>query len=166
MKAKQIPEFPGYIAYSDGRILNIKTGHAMIGSISNAGYIKITMKNAHGEQKTPSVHRIIAALFCEQPEGDGPFEVNHINGDKTDNRASNLEWINHSDNLKHAYIAGLREDDVSPRAVIAISMDTGEVMEFPSIYKAARFLRISQGNICMACKGKRPYAGGYLWEYK
>lgn len=35
-----------------------------------------------------------------------------------------------------------------------------------SIYKAARDLKISQGNICMACKGQRPHAGGFYWKYE
>lgn len=68
-------------------------------------------------------------------------------------------------NLKHAFENGLREDDVSPKEIIAKNAETGEVIKFPSIYKAARFLGISQGNICMCCKGIRPMASGYLFEY-
>jgi hypothetical protein len=82
-----------------------------------------------------------------------------------DSRVENLEWVTHGENLTHAYETGLMPNNTTPRPVVAICIESGERMWFPSIYKAARFLGISQGNICMACKGERPYAGGYYWEY-
>ena len=68
--------------------------------------------------------------------------------------------------MRHAYETGLRGQDTSARTVIATNIETGEQQRFASIYRAARFLGISQGNICMACKGLRPYAGGYYWDYE
>lgn len=165
MRLAEIPGFPAYLACEDGNIISKKTGRALVGSISNAGYKKLTMINEYGQQKSPSAHRIIATLFCEIPDGDGSFEVNHIDGDKLNNSASNLEWVRHSDNLRHAFEAGLREQDVAPRAVVGKNLSTGVIVVFDSIYKAARALGISQGNICMCCKGARPTASGYEWYY-
>ena len=102
-------------------------------------------------------------MFCERTQD--AEEVNHINGDKSDNSAKNLEWVTHGQNLKHSYETNLREQDVSPRKVVAVSMTDGTRLVFQSIYRAARELKISQGNICMACKKQRPYAGGYYWHY-
>lgn len=152
-----------YLASSDGYVINAKTGMRLVGCVKNAGYLSIMLSN-NGAHKHISLHRIIAETFCEKPEGAN--EVNHINGDKLDNRAENLEWVTHGDNLKHAYETGLMPNDATPKAVTATNIETGEQMEFPSIYKAARFFNISQGNICMCCKGFRPYAGGYYWEYQ
>lgn len=159
------PTAPGYMISNMGRVMNMKTGNVFIGRINRTtGYREIGIKQG-GKLRYFLVHRLVAEVFCEKPVGI-ETEVNHINGDRLDERAVNLEWITHAENLHHCYVIGKREYDVAPKSVIATSMETGEQMEFPSIYKAARFLGISQGNICMACKGERPYAGGYLWGYK
>lgn len=63
------------------------------------GYMTITLcKN--GKTKTFRYHRLVAECFIENPQGK-PF-VNHINGDKTDNRIENLEWVTEQENTDHA----------------------------------------------------------------
>ena len=163
LRYKALEEFPWILACREGYLINSKSGVIIRGAIKKSGYVEVCLKDTDGSAKTRSLHRLIASAFCARDEGQN--EVNHINGVKSDNRAENLEWVTRNDNLRHAYETGLREDDVSARSVIAESMDSGERMEFRSIYSAARFLGISQGNICMCCKGYRPYAGGYYWRY-
>lgn len=158
-----IDGFPSYLACSDGFVINAKNGNQLIGTVKKTGYREIVMTDSLGKQKSVLLHRIIASCFCDKP--DGADEVNHIDGNKDNNFADNLEWVTRNENLKHAFNAGLRMDDVSARRVIATNIETGEEIEFSSIYKAARFFNISQGNICMCCKGMRPYANGYFWRY-
>jgi hypothetical protein len=56
---------------------------------------------------THKIHRLVAESFIAfMPK----MEVNHINGDKDDNNVSNLEWVTRSQNIKHSYDIGLREN--------------------------------------------------------
>lgn len=157
--------FPWYLVASDGFLINTDNGHILTGSVKNkTGYVEMCLYDENHKPHYCLLHRLVAEAFCERP--DGADEVNHIDGNKQNNRADNLEWVTRAENLKHAFETGLMPNDATPKAVLATSMETGEQLVFSSIYRAARFLGISQGNICMCCKGLRPYAGGYYWEYK
>lgn len=158
-----VTEFPWYLACSDGYVINADTGHILVGSKKKTGYIEILMVDEDGKPHYRLLHRVIAEAFVENNENKP--EVNHIDGDKTNNRADNLEWVTREENLRHAYETGLMPNDATPRKVIAVSVETGMTMTFDSIYHAAHALNISQGNICMCCKGQRPNAGGFFWKY-
>lgn len=159
---KQIENYPNYDIYSDGRIYSKYYNRFMKPSKKRTGYLEVSLTNKDGA-KFFSVHRLVADAFCKKP--GGCCEVNHIDGNKENNSYENLEWVEHNANLKHAYESGLRKQDVSHKKVKATDMETGITLVFQSIYKAARALKISQGNICMCCQGKRPYANGFYWEY-
>ncbi len=58
------------------------------------GYCRVTLK-VDGRYMTKTVHRIVASAFVDNPENKK--EVHHKNGDTTDNRASNLEWVNRAE---------------------------------------------------------------------
>lgn len=68
---------------------------------------------------TYKVHRLVADAFCKKYLTKK--EVNHINGNKKDNRAINLEWVNRSENVKHSYNNGLQKPmrgEINPTAKI------------------------------------------------
>lgn len=162
MKTKTIENYPCYVVGEDGNVYRRSDGHKMRGTVKRSGYVEVSLTNEYGT-KGVLLHRIVAKAFCKGA-GAGR-EVNHRDGNKLNNLPNNLEWISHGENLQHAYDTGLRAQNVAPRCVIATSIETGTKTVFSSIYRAARELKISQGNICMACKGMRPYAGGYYWQY-
>ncbi len=96
---KQIAGFPDYEASTMGRIRRLPSGRVMVNCYQTSGYQKVTLRR-NPLQKTLLVHRIVAAVFISEiPAG---IQVNHINGDKRDNRLENLELVTPKDNLLHA----------------------------------------------------------------
>lgn len=74
-----------------------------------AGYLAISSKEA-GKKRTLYVHRLVAEAFLGQPAEAN--EVNHLDGDKTNNNVKNLEWTTHAQNLRHAAKCGLHGSTV------------------------------------------------------
>lgn len=69
-----------------------------------AGYLAVNSKE-QGVKRTLYVHRLVAEAFLGKPADAN--EVNHLDGNKQNNKLSNLEWTTHSANLQHAYKEGL-----------------------------------------------------------
>lgn len=69
------------------------------------GYLTVDLCKDKLVTKT-LVHRIVANAFIPNPENKP--QVNHINGNKQDNRVENLEWVTHSENQLHSIKIGIR----------------------------------------------------------
>lgn len=75
----------------------------------NSGYFAVSAY-INGKQTTGLVHRLVASAFVPNPESKR--EVNHIDGNKENNCADNLEWVTAKENIAHARKTGLmRESD-------------------------------------------------------
>lgn len=120
-----------------------------------------------GKPKSFTIHRLVATAFCERPEGTN--EVNHIDGDKHNNNANNLEWVTKRGNLLHAMnILGHYPYGKMARRVRAIDPKTKEIVgEFPSVSEAARVIgtTYARASITQVCQGNQETAYGYMWEY-
>lgn len=92
-----------YKVSSEGRVSH--EGRILSGSIHKDGYIFV---NIRGKQYAK--HRVVAEAFIPNPEGK-PF-VNHIDGNKQNNKVKNLEWCTQSENIKHAH-----ENDLQPKGL-------------------------------------------------
>lgn len=70
------------------------------------GYLGIKLYNNSGA-KNYKIHRLVAEAFIPNP--DNLEQVNHIDGDKTNNKVNNLEWCSCQENMEHSYRIGLRD---------------------------------------------------------
>lgn len=90
----KMAEYRGYLVYTDGRVQNKTTLKFLKPRITGAGYLSVKIKG-----KSEYMHRLVATLFLTKPLGK---EVNHKDGNKQNNCLSNLEWVTHQENMRHA----------------------------------------------------------------
>lgn len=163
----QFRNYTGYIIYSDGSIWSKYYSKVMTNKIMKDGYCRMQLyKNKKGTMF--NVHRIIAEVFIPNPEKK-PF-VNHINGNKQDNRVENLEWCTQSENIIHAFMNGLSKPQVNgklSKSVDQLTLDGEYIMTFPSTMEVERQLNIPHSQVSNVCKSKRHHntAGGFKWKY-
>jgi len=99
---------PDYLIGSGGTVLSLKGDEVttLQPSQDRWGYPGVNLYMGGGVKRF-KIHRLVAMHFIRRP-GNAPAEVNHIDGDKTNNCADNLEWTTHSKNMEHAYENGLK----------------------------------------------------------
>ena len=128
----------------------------------NVGYLYICLSNK-GVHKVYRVHILVAKAFVDNQESKP--QVNHKNGNKTDNRAENLEWVSAKDNLMHAWKNNLNKRG-EPKEIYQYDKNGKLVNKYESAKEASRKTGIDHANICR-CASKESYhtAGGYIWKW-
>jgi len=150
-----------YIIYSNGSVYSKHFKRLINRRVAGShGYIAILLD---GEQHL--MHRLIAQTFIPNPENKR--EVNHIDGNKLNNDVSNLEWVTSSENQKHAFRIGLKNNH-HPRPsrrkrVVAIKDDKQVV--YDSIRTASQSMGLLHTSIQNCLAGASKTAGGYSWHY-
>lgn len=135
-----------------GKILTItkqSQGYSQVGLCKN------------GTQKSYRLNRLVAKAFI--PNLQEKPEVNHIDGNKDNNRVDNLEWVTNIENMQHAIKSGL----IHPykRRVARLNDKMVELEVYESLKEASVKNNISKSSICKSCKfGYK--ANGYYWKYK
>lgn len=176
-----IEGFEDYEIYENGNIRSLKSNKILKPRLDSKGNYLILGLYKDGKQYTKYVHRLVAENFIPNPQNK--MEVNHINGNKTDNRVENLEWATRSENVKHAIITGLnpiRRNHMTKmnekgnitnklaksKPIIAIDLKTNKMKLFTSAKDAERKTGISRASIVQCIRGRYHTAGGYRWKYQ
>lgn len=135
-------------------------------SHTSRGYVRVHLGDGTSKRVLKSIHRLVALAFIPNPNNYP--QVNHINGDKHDNRAENLEWCTAKYNTRHALDKGLEKvyGHSEGHPVIATNIKTGEELRFESVKAASKFLGQSCDHGLKRRKEKdknKPYIiNGYL----
>ena len=152
---REWPQDPRIMVSNKGNVVSYKSGVGRPLKVyhNNRGYQQVGAVSGSPRY----VHRLVAETWLDNP--NHYREVNHINGDKDDNRVENLEWTTRSQNLRHAWRTGLNKGRSTPIRIV----ETGEIFE--SLRECARRIGGSQGAISECLAGKRSTHHGYHFEY-
>lgn len=131
--------------------------HYMTSCDDGRGYRHVCLcKN--GKNRNVHVHRLVAMAFVPNP--NGYTEVNHIDENKRNNNAENLEWCSRAYNVHY----GTRTEKTTTK-VAMFSDDMRLIQTYPSIRDACRKNNFKcPGNISNVLKGKANKAYGYRWK--
>lgn len=97
-----IPEAPDYCVCEDGTVCNNKTGKELKPFPNNGGYLRVQLIKPNGGKWQVTIHRLVALSFVPNPDKARFTEINHIDCNKQNNRADNLEWVESKYNKRYA----------------------------------------------------------------
>ena len=172
-----------YAASKDGKIFSYKGSNhrgKIIAPYTNKKWNYVYIRfHINKKTKVCLLHRVIAKIFIPNPFGKK--EVNHINGDKSDNRSVNLEWVTPSENIKHSYKIGTHKTSkLQIETARRLGMSgVGGMATMKKIYcldgnkkilfKSARYahekMGVSHQNISNCLRGITKTDGGFVWMY-
>ena len=153
---KPSTRFSDYEISNKGRVRRISTGNILT-PWSMKGKATVRYPMVKIKQVNRYVHRLVAETFIPNP--DNLPQVNHINGDKSDNRVENLEWVDASYNQIHAIKEGLHKKIAGcchgRRAVIVYDVINNSIHRCDSVQEAGRFTGVDPRVISRVASGQR-----------
>ena len=119
----------GKVYYKKGKVLHVHKSH-------KSGYFYVNLKRPDGKRHPVSLHRIVAIAFV--PNLYNKPEVNHKDGDKSNNTVENLEWVTRKENYEHAVKVGLSKPlgGENKRPVHQYTKDGTYIQTFDSLKEA------------------------------
>jgi hypothetical protein len=148
-----------------------KKPHLMAAKKGTTDYLFVSLSKSRAI-KHKYIHIVVAEAFVPNTEG---FPcVNHIDGDKSNNRADNLEWVTYSQNTRHAIKTGLRLDSNMRGIKGAANKNSRQVWQYtkagelikvwPCISDAARYYNCSPCTIVNCYMGRIKSCKGFVWK--
>ena len=156
LMVKRVPQVSSF-----GRIRN-KFGIISTPTPHTSGYVTV-----HVYGRTQKIHRLMAVAF-RLPKRDDQTQVNHIDGNPSNNHVSNLEWSSCTENVSHSYSTNAQRRSNAPKRskpILARKRGLLEWTSYPSASAAGRSLGLDCRHISHCCHGKVSTAGGYEFKF-
>lgn len=140
---KDVVGFEEYFKVSSfGRLFSKRTGKVLKQFLNKSGYVTVATRigGRSGKSYCFKLHRVVAEAFIDNLEFKP--EVNHIDGDKTNNCVENLELVTPKENIAHAFSAGLMRPKPSTRVLKPEDVDL-----IFSLYRSGKHTHRSLSNM-------------------
>ena len=163
---KDIPGYEGLYRVSNlGRVMSLyKNKNKILIPQLKKGYYQISIKN-NIKRKWCPVHRLVAQAFIDNPN-NYPV-INHIDEDKLNNKAENLEWCTTAyNNCYGTRLKRVSETNKLRKEILQYTLDGKLVKEFFSMREASKQTGFSMTNISNCVNGIFKQANGYIWKVK
>lgn len=177
---KKLEKYPRYEVSNMGRIKATcirgkKVDKILKQNLKKSGYLHVVLYEG-GEHYYRSMHRLIAQTFI--PNLNNLPEVNHKDGNKTNNCVENLEWCDRSYNVNHAYVTGLKhglrgKNNPCSKKIVQLDLEGNLIKIWDSsmdIERTLKDINLNQACVIACCLGiagkkKRITHKGYKWRY-
>lgn len=169
--------FPNeYLVSNGGQVKSLRTNKILRPTTDKDGYLYYVLC-VNGERKTVKAHRLVAIAFIDNPLNKPA--IDHINGNKQDNRVENLRWVTNKENtnnpltlkrvvnkakerLPKMYDAAIKHNFGRIKTIVYMH---GEIVGmFDSQKLASEFTGVSPGKVSQCISGKKKSCKGY--EFK
>lgn len=160
----EIKGFEKYTIDQDGVIFSKTTGRRMKCLKHTAGYCRVALLDANGKSKFKYVHRLVAETYILNP--DNKPQVNHIDGNRSNHKLTNLEWVTQSENDLHSYKNLNRKPSFLGRFGSSHPLST-KVTNGYKIYESIGLVSrdgFTPSSVCKVINGKQKQHKGYSWR--
>lgn len=148
-----------YSVSNYGEVRNDSTRTLLQGSIANNGYRMVHLR--YRIDKVCSVHRLVMKAFKPCDEMDD-LQVNHIDGNKLNNRLNNLEWSTALENIRHSFQTGLQRFQM--RECHVYDLQGNYIKSFINSREAEKELKIDNSNILRCLSGQQTHCKQYQFK--
>ena len=158
---KDVCNYEGlYKIDENGNVFSVRNNKFLNTTVFPNGYEYVHLCNGKAKTKLLRVHRLVAEAFLNN-ENNFP-QVNHIDGDKSNNTIWNLEWVTDLQNKKHAWENGLYSSNHRKREIECI--ETGKIYE--SVQKASELIPCDRKYLFKHLKGEVKSVKGLTYKYR
>lgn len=163
-----------YVSHGKTAGVYVRKGKVLKQTLNSHGYPVVSIHVPGKAQKVVAVHKLVAKTFIENPNNEP--QINHIDGNKENNRVENLEWCSAKENLRHAFRIGLNhgskpwkgkfgKEHIQSKPVIMLSKTGVELARFVSMTAAEQSIKgATAAHISQCLHGKRLTSGGFCWK--
>ena len=145
----------------NGSKLSVK-GRILKPNVRKEGYHRVGLYRGHSKPKWYFVHRLVCGAFHENP--DNKPCVNHIDENKANNKASNLEWCTYEENNNHG-THNARTAKANSKTVGQYTREGKLVKIWQSTMEVERQLGFGHSHTSAVARGEQKTAYGYIWKY-